>query len=123
MGEIAKWLLALGGGGTLVGGFQAIQARRKVGAEAVKIDADAAAVISQTALELLEPLRAQIADLKRELGEAKEQLDQAKEQLDRVKAKAEDLEQNLDACRASNRTKDDQIHALRQQRAASDRET
>lgn len=116
MGELAKWLLALGGGGTLVTGYQAIQARRKVGAEAEKIDADTASVLSKTALELLQPLREQVADLKRELSEAQDQLD-------RVKGKADDLEHRLDECRTSNRAKDEQIYALRQQRAASDRES
>lgn len=111
MGELAKWLLAGGGGATLVAAVQAFLDRKRVGAETEKLDADAAAVLSKTALELLEPLRKQVADLRQELGEATEQLD-------RVKSKADDLERQLDTCRASNRAKDEQIHALRQQRAS-----
>lgn len=109
MGEIAKWLLAGGGGATLVAGYQAIRDRRKVGAEAEKIDADAAAVLSKTALDLLQPLKDQVKDLT--------------EQLERVKAKATDLEQRLDDCRISNREKDEQIYVLRQQRASEREQT
>lgn len=108
MGELAKWLMA-GGGGAILGSIvQAIVNRRKLGAETESAEADTAAVISKTALQLLQPLRDQVRDLT--------------EQLDRVKGKAEDLEQRLDDCKRSNRVKDDQIYELRRARATSDRE-
>lgn len=115
MAEFAKLLLASGGGAVLLFTVQAFVNRRKLGADTDKAEAEAAAIISKTAMELLQPLREQVRNLTGQVGDLTEQLG-------RVQEKAEDLEQNLDACRASNRAKDEQIYMLRRARASTDRE-
>lgn len=101
MGEIAKWLFVGGGGATLVAGVQAVLSRRKIGSEAERTDADAASILSKTAMELVEPLGKRIKELEAEVGDLRRQVREAVGE--------------LEACRTSNRAKDREITRLRAQ--------
>lgn len=89
--DLGQLLIGGGFGAILVALVQALFNRRKLGA-------DTAAVLSETALELVQPLRSEIKTLRAEIVE--------------LRARVQETTQDLDACKASNRVKDALISEL-----------
>lgn len=89
--DVGELLIGLGGGGVVGTAISAVLQRRKLGA-------DTAAVLSKTALELVEPL--------------KERIDELQDEVDTLRTKVRETTQELDDCRAESRAKDHRIREL-----------
>jgi ubiquinone biosynthesis protein UbiJ len=100
--DIGGVLVGSGAGGVIATAINALRDRKKLNAESNKTEIDAAAVISETALALVQPLRDQVRELN--------------EQLDRVRTKADSLERRLDECQAASRRKDVELVLWREGR-------
>lgn len=90
--SLGQILVSASMGAVLVALINFVASRRKLGA-------DAAAVLTKAAADLVEPLQRQIGALDADL--------------ERVRAKARGLEDELDECRRINARKESQIAALR----------
>lgn len=90
--DVAQWLLAAGGvagvTGGLVAAFQSRATRRKIDAEAAKLDADSEHVITQRAntvnamaLGLLEPMEHRIRELTAEVDQLRQKVHTLSDQI------------------------------------------
>lgn len=125
---IALVLTSLGLGGGIVEALRAISQRRKIGADAV-------AVISAAASELVEPLRRELANERREhaleleaerkkvaevrdeLGQALEEARELRGELAMARVEADELRRDRETYRARDREKDARIRTLERQLA------
>lgn len=104
----AQLLVGTGLGGILASVVNAVINRRRLGADADKVDAEAADVVTKTALTLVEPLRKRIGELEQEV--------------ETLRTKVRETTHELDLCRDASRLKDyrireqnDELLRLRQQ--------
>lgn len=74
-------LLTIFGGGSVAALIVALSQRRKVGAETTKARADAADIVSDSAIALLAPLREEMGTLRAEVKELRSEIAAVKEQL------------------------------------------
>lgn len=80
-GIIVTAVLGLAGSNAAAALIKAYFDRRRITEKARRVDVDAAGVLSDVALSLLEPLRAQAAELTRQLTEAHARIRELEERL------------------------------------------
>jgi predicted nucleic acid-binding Zn-ribbon protein len=101
--ELVGTILLSGTGGVVLKtGIENLLNRRKLGAETDKVDADAASVLSKTALELVEPLGRRIKELEGEVNDLRHQ----------VRAATHELETCHDSIREKDRVIAEQTHVI-----------
>lgn len=77
-----------------------------------KLGADTAAVLSETAMELLPPLRSEIKELRAEIVELRARVRETTDELETCRAGRRAADIDLEATRERERAKDDLIAAL-----------
>jgi predicted RNase H-like nuclease (RuvC/YqgF family) len=98
--ELVGTVLLSGTGGAVIkSGVESLLNRRRLGADVEKVDADAADVVTRTALSLVEPLGRRIKELETEVDGLRAQVRQAHAELRQASSE-------LEACRSSERAKD-----------------
>jgi chromosome segregation ATPase len=96
---VAALAAALGGVAGLAALLTLKSTKRKLLAEADKSEADAAKVLSDTAVALLEPARLQVKSLREDLATAEAKVTALSTQLDLARAEANQLREDLEAAR------------------------
>lgn len=106
--ELVGTILLSGTGGVVLKtGIENLLNRRKLGAETDKVDADAADVVTRTALALVEPLGRRIRELE--------------DEVDELRSRVREATQELDDCRAIGRRQAAEIQRLRQPRSSTEK--
>lgn len=118
---VAALAAALGGLAGLVALLTLKSTKRKLLAEADKSEADAAKVLSDTAVALLEPARLQVKSLREDLATAEAKVTALSTQLDLARAEANRLREDLEATRRRAEIRESEamrrVEALEQQLA------
>lgn len=92
---LAQVLIAIAGLSALAGFLKVSADKRKLIADAEKTDAEATAVVVQTALGLLEPYAQQVTMMQARLTGANEQIDQLTSRLTEARGRVYQLEQQV----------------------------
>lgn len=109
---ILNWSGVLGGAAGLTTLVTVRAQRRKLLSESKSVDADAAAKLSEAAVELLEPARRQVKDMEAQLDRATDRISRLEEALSSAHAEASTLRGQLADMTKDLRAAHDEIRRL-----------